>query len=356
MLAINGVSVSFNRKRVLDDVTIDVARGSFVSFLGPSGCGKTTLLRLIAGFLTPDSGGITLDGKPLSTASHIVPPEKRGMGMVFQNYAVWPHMSVYQNVAYGLRLRRLPKDIQRTRARKALELVNLSKYEDRSPTELSGGQQQRVAIARSIAIEPNVLLLDEPLSNLDVALRRELLFDLKRIQQASGITFVYVTHDQGEALSVSDKVVVLDQGRVRQAGSPALIYNDPADLFVASFVGHSNVLSGTVEQHGDHGLQVLLSDEARISLPGRCTLSAGTACRLAVKRHGIKFGLAPNGASSQPACKGTVLRTFFVGDYDEVAVSIGDQCVYGFAVPNLLKPGDPVSVHFEAASCHVFAP
>jgi iron(III) transport system ATP-binding protein len=356
MLAINRVSVSFGRKRVLDDITLDVARGSFVSFLGPSGCGKTTLLRLIAGFLAPDSGEITLDGRPLSAAGRIVPPERRGMGMVFQNYAVWPHMSVYQNVAYGLRLRRLPKDIERTRARKVLQLVNLSEHEDRSPSELSGGQQQRVAIARSIAIEPDVLLLDEPLSNLDVALRRELLFDLKRIQQASGITFVYVTHDQGEALSVSDKVVVLDQGRVRQIGSPAHIYNEPADLFVASFVGHANVLAGTVEQHDDHGLQVLLNNEARISLPAHRALSAGTACRLAVKRHGIKFGLASNGASSRPGCKGTVQRTFFVGDYDEVAVTIGDQCIYGFADPNALKPGDQVSVHFDAASCHVFAP
>lgn len=354
MLSISQVSFRFGLETVLDKVSLDVARGSFVSFLGPSGCGKTTLLRVIAGFITPSEGTVAMEGRQLSSPRAVLPPEHRGMGMVFQNYAVWPHMSVYRNVAYGLRLRGMPKAELHERTMQALKLVNLDRLEARSPSELSGGQQQRVAIARSIATEPSLLLLDEPLSNLDVALRRDLLFDLKRIQQASGITFIYVTHDQGEALSVSDEVVVMDRGRVRQIGAPGDIYNEPADLFVASFVGHANIVAAIVGSVDGGLARLVLGKDAEISAPLHRALSPGTQCDVAIKRHGIKFRVL-SGPEAAERCVGTVLRTFFGGDFDEVAVSIGEQEIYGFAFPNSLRTGDRVAVEVEAGSCHLFA-
>ena len=234
------VSKSFGDKVVLDDINLYIKEGEFITFLGPSGCGKTTLLRLIAGFLAPDSGVITLDGKDISE----LPPHKRPLNTVFQRYALFPHLDVYDNVAFGLKLRKLPSDEIDRKVARVLKLVSMTDYEDRDVNSLSGGQQQRIAIARAIVNEPRVLLLDEPLSALDLKMRKDMQIELKEMHKKLGITFIYVTHDQEEAVTLSDTIVVLNEGRIQQIGTPVDIYNEPQNEFVADFIGESNILNG----------------------------------------------------------------------------------------------------------------
>ena len=236
------VSKSFGDKVVLDDINLYIKEGEFITFLGPSGCGKTTLLRLIAGFLAPDSGVITLDGKDISE----LPPHKRPLNTVFQRYALFPHLDVYDNVAFGLKLRKLPSDEIDRKVARVLKLVSMTDYEDRDVNSLSGGQQQRIAIARAIVNEPRVLLLDEPLSALDLKMRKVMQIELKEMHKKLGITFIYVTHDQEEAVTLSDTIVVLNEGRIQQIGTPVDIYNEPQNEFVADFIGESNILNGTM--------------------------------------------------------------------------------------------------------------
>src|SRR6266540_6528768 len=241
-IQIERVTKRFGAMHAVRELSLEVLDREFVTLLGPSGCGKTTLLRLIAGFMAPDEGVIRAGAVTLSTPAAVVPPERRGMGMVFQNYAVWPHKTVYQNVAFGLEVRRVPKSATRTRVARVLELVNLTGLEGRYPSELSGGQQQRVALARSLVVEPSILLLDEPLSNLDAKLRERMRTEIKTLQRRTGITFIYVTHDQAEAMALSDRIVVFNGGRVQQIGSPRDVYERPANLFVADFMGLVNKL------------------------------------------------------------------------------------------------------------------
>ena len=236
------VSKSFGDKVVLDDINLYIKEGEFITFLGPSGCGNTTLLRLIAGFLAPDSGVITLDGKDISE----LPPHKRPLNTVFQRYALFPHLDVYDNVAFGLKLRKLPSDEIDRKVARVLNLVSMTDYEDRDVNSLSGGQQQRIAIARAIVNEPRVLLLDEPLSALDLKMRKDMQIELKEMHKKLGITFIYVTHDQEEAVTLSDTIVVLNEGRIQQIGTPVDIYNEPQNEFVADFIGESNILNGTM--------------------------------------------------------------------------------------------------------------
>jgi iron(III) transport system ATP-binding protein len=228
---------------VVRDVSLRIGPGEFYTFLGPSGCGKTTLLRMIAGFVMPDQGSIFLDGQLVNQ----VPPWRREVGMVFQNYALWPHLTVFENVAFGLREHKVPRKEIDARVRKALEQVALTGTESRRPSQLSGGQQQRVALARTLVIQPRVLLLDEPLSNLDAKLRVEMRLELLKLQRGLGLTTVYVTHDQEEALALSTTIAVVNRGQVIQQGQPRMIYEEPADDFVAAFVGQANLLSGKVE-------------------------------------------------------------------------------------------------------------
>ncbi|MGH8702542.1 MAG: ABC transporter ATP-binding protein, partial [Burkholderiales bacterium] len=239
-----GVSLAYGRTRVLSDVSIAIEPGEFFALLGPSGSGKSTLLRLLAGFLRPQAGAIRVGGEDVTR----VPPWKRDIGMVFQNYALWPHMTAQQNVAFGLEERRLPREEIGRRVAAALDLVGLGDFGARRPGQLSGGQQQRVALARTIAIEPKVLLLDEPLSNLDAKLRVHMRGELLALQRKLGITTIFVTHDQEEALSISDRVAVLDQGVIQQVGTPIELYDTPANRFIATFVGTINLLQGTLEQ------------------------------------------------------------------------------------------------------------
>ena len=238
------ITKAFGKNVVVRDVDQVIRGGEFITLLGPSGCGKTTILRMIAGFEKPTEGEIWFDDRLISGGKTFVPPEKRGIGMVFQNYAVWPHMTVRENTSYPLTIRKCPKEELKERVDKALSLMNLTEYADRLPSQLSGGQQQRVALARAMVAEPELLLLDEPLSNLDAKLRESMRFEIKRLQETLGITVIYVTHDQTEAMAMSDRIFVINRGEVRQTGTPEEIYNHPVDPFVADFLGKVDFFRG----------------------------------------------------------------------------------------------------------------
>ncbi|MDQ0971174.1 spermidine/putrescine ABC transporter ATP-binding subunit [Neobacillus niacini] len=256
-LCLENVVKTFNKTEVVKMMNLEIKQGELVSFLGPSGCGKTTTLNMIAGFLDVDGGRIVVDGKPV----HLLPPNKREMGMVFQNYALFPHMTVFDNVAYGLKLRKVSKSEIHTRVTEALEMVRLAGYEKRYPKELSGGQQQRVSLARALVIKPKVLLLDEPLSNLDAKLRQEMREEIVEIQKKVGITTIFVTHDQEEALAISDRIAVMYEGRIEQVDTPVAIYNHPQTDFVSRFIGEVNQIQGQV-------LEALSDNQCLVSLDG----------------------------------------------------------------------------------------
>src|SRR5919198_5327404 len=273
----------FREVRAVDDVTLDIRAGEFFSLLGPSGCGKTTTLRMIGGFELPTTGRIELRGRDVTTD----PPDKRPVNMVFQNYALFPHLDVHENIAFGLRRKGVDRAEAKRRVGEALELVRLAGYDRRRPNQLSGGQQQRVALARALVNQPNVLLLDEPLGALDLKLRKRLQIELKRIQTEVGITFVYVTHDQEEALTMSDRIAVMSSGRVEQLGTPEELYERPRTRFVADFIGTSNLLAGTVESiDGRLAIVRLTSGEACVSaaLQG---VGVGGAVELSVRPEAI---------------------------------------------------------------------
>ena len=239
-LVLKNVAKRYGSFDAVSDFSLELAPGEFVSLLGPSGCGKTTTLRMIAGFTPPTSGTIEMDGVPISTPTSVVPPEKRRMSMIFQTYAIWPNMTVGQNVGFGLEVRKLSRAEIDRRVDSILDVVQMRELKDRYPSELSGGQQQRVALARSIVVEPEVLLLDEPLSNLDASLREEMRFEIRRLHDEFKITTVYVTHDQAEAMVTSDRIVVMNEGRVEQIDVPHVLYEKPRSRFVAGFVGRTN--------------------------------------------------------------------------------------------------------------------
>ncbi len=240
IISLRNIVVEFDGEQILKNIDLDIKDKEFVTLLGPSGCGKTTTLRIIGGFLTPNSGDVMLEGKRIND----LPPHKRDVNTVFQRYALFPHLNVYDNIAFGLRIKKIPEKEILKRVGEMLELVNLRGYEKRTVNRLSGGQQQRVAIARALVNRPKILLLDEPLGALDLKLRKEMQIELRKIQQALELTFVYVTHDQEEALTMSDTVVVMNNGHIQQIGSPTDIYNEPVNAFVADFIGESNILNG----------------------------------------------------------------------------------------------------------------
>ncbi len=245
-LALRNVSRRFGTVTAVDDLSLALEEGEFVSLLGPSGCGKTTTLRMIAGFLEPTEGTIEMDGQVISSPAFSLPPERRGMSMIFQSYAIWPNMTVAQNVAFGLQVRRLPRGEIRAKVDQILDVVQMTRLSERYPAELSGGQQQRVALARAIVVQPAVLLLDEPLSNLDANLREEMRYEIRRLHDEFHITTVYVTHDQAEAMVTSDRIAVMNQGRIEQVDEPRALYARPRTRFVAGFIGRTNFLDGEV--------------------------------------------------------------------------------------------------------------
>ena len=244
LINLRGISKSYGDHIVLDDLNLYIRENEFITLLGPSGCGKTTTLRIIGGFETPDAGSVVFDGKDITS----LPPNERNLNTVFQKYALFPHMSIAENIAFGLRIKKKSKEYINDKIRYALKLVNLEGFENRSIDSLSGGQQQRIAIARAIVNEPKVLLLDEPLGALDLKLRQDMQYELIRLKNELGITFVFVTHDQEEALTISDTIVVMNQGYIQQIGTPEMIYNEPVNAFVADFIGDSNIINGTMIQ------------------------------------------------------------------------------------------------------------
>ncbi|MEX2520539.1 MAG: ABC transporter ATP-binding protein [Paracoccaceae bacterium] len=325
----------------LDCVSVEIAKGEFFTLLGPSGCGKTTLLRLIAGFETPSDGAILLDGVDVSAE----PPNKRPVNTVFQSYALFPHLSVAENIAFGLEMLNRPKAEVKATVAEMLELVRMTPMAGRRVAQLSGGQQQRVALARALAPRPKVLLLDEPLSALDLKLRKEMQSELKRLQRETGITFVFVTHDQEEALTMSDRIAVMEGGRVHQVGAPRDIYNHPVNRFVADFIGETNFIGGHVA-----GGALRLADGAEIALPGRSvgTLGEGEAAVLAIRPEQLRVG--PAGGEGLAA---TVVETVYFGTDTHLHLKLEDGEV---VVARLQSPpsgdvglaaGAGVTVRFE---------
>ena len=244
IIELKNISVAFDGQQIIENMNLYIRDKEFITFLGPSGCGKTTTLRMIAGFQEPDSGEVIFDGKVING----VPPHKRQLNTIFQRYALFPHLNVYENIAFGLRLKKTPEKEIKEAVTEMLELINLKGFERRNIASLSGGQQQRVAIARALVVKPRILLLDEPLGALDLKLRKDMQVELKNIQQRLGITFIYVTHDQEEALSMSDTIVVMDAGVIQQIGTPTDIYNEPKNAFVADFIGESNIIEGVMRE------------------------------------------------------------------------------------------------------------
>ena len=327
------------------DCNLDIAPGSFITLLGPSGCGKTTTLRMIAGFESPDEGEIYLGGEPINELT----PNKRDTAMVFQSYALFPHMNVYDNVAYGLKLRKVPKAEIRRRVMEILSLVKLDGMELRMTNQLSGGQQQRVALARALVVEPGVLLFDEPLSNLDAKLRVEMRTEIRRIQQELGITAVYVTHDQSEAMSLSDQIVLMQKGVIAQIGTPMEIYYHPNSEFVADFIGECNFLEGTVVSS--------TADETIVEVNGRPVTIAcdrdsvpGAAGKIVLRPEAIRLaddGLLP--------C--TVELSCFMGSYQNYHVRVGDTLVKIAdncpANKKIFRVGDQAYISFDKACAHL---
>jgi ABC-type Fe3+/spermidine/putrescine transport system ATPase subunit len=338
----------------LADADVAIEPGSFTTLLGPSGSGKSTLLMCLAGFIEPTSGCIEVDGRDIVRTL----PEERGFGVVFQGYALFPHLSVAGNIAYPLRMRRLGRREIEERVSRMLQLVQLEGLRDRRPSELSGGQQQRVALARALAFDPRIVLLDEPLSALDRALRGTLRGELKRIHEETGTTFLMVTHDQEEALSLSDTVVVLNHGRIVQSGPPAEIYNRPASRFVAGFIGMTNLWDVTVEAVGDDGIVVSrASDGTRLRsrpLPDRSP-SRGTVCLMSVRPEAITFGRPDADGSEKIA--GTIVGSSFEG-FDQVIdvdTSLGPQKVRlrSRAADGALRRGDRVTLSWPDDAAHL---
>lgn len=283
LLELKNIKKGFGETDVLNGITLSIEKGEFITFLGASGCGKTTTLRIIAGLEAPDSGTVFLDGTDVTA----VPPNQRDVNTVFQNYALFPHLNVEGNVGYGLKIKRVPKAEIKKKVAEILELVQLTGYEKRMPSELSGGQKQRVAIARALVNSPKLLLLDEPLGALDLKLRRTMQLELKRLQKKLGITFLYITHDQEEAINMSDRIVVMKDGRFEQIGTPDEIYNHPKTSYVADFVGNANVISGVVQKVADTEAQVLIENQMMYAEPidGICE---GMQVNLAVRRENLK--------------------------------------------------------------------
>lgn len=257
---LDGVTKRFNEVVAVNDISLGVEKGEFLTLLGPSGCGKTTTLRIIAGFAKPDTGSVYIKGRNMND----IPPHKRNTGMVFQNYALFPHMNAYENVVFGLKMRKLGKEETKKRVKTAFDLVRLSGLEERYPRQMSGGQQQRIALARALVIEPDVLLFDEPLSNLDLKLRQQMRLEIKKIQRRVGITSIYVTHDQGEALIMSDRLAIMNKGIIMQLGTAKRIYEHPENLFVASFIGQINLFEGKISEINEGEAAILTNDDLTI--------------------------------------------------------------------------------------------
>jgi iron(III) transport system ATP-binding protein len=338
MIEIRGLRKRYGDSVALDNIDLDVADGEVMALLGPSGCGKTTTLQLLAGFLEPDEGQICVGGKVISRHGAVVPPERRNMSLIFQSYAVWPHKTVRQNVEFGLRVRRVGASELKRRVDGILDTVRLSPLADRYPAELSGGQQQRVALARALVVEPEILLLDEPLSNLDANLREEMRFEIRRLHDTMGITMVYVTHDQAEAMVTADRVAVMNHGRIEQVAPPDEVYERPTTRFVASFIGRTNVLA---------------YDRARLRVAREP--SDGAEHVVCIRPHEVRLD-EPTGVASN-VLSGTVVRQAYLGETRDYLIELdGGERLRVLAPPTTRRDvGEKVSIYLPIEHCRVVA-
>ena len=333
-VTIKGVTKSFGKVTVLQEFNQKFEDGEFITLLGPSGCGKTTMLRLIAGFEKPSSGEIYIGDKLVSSENEFLPPEKRGIGMVFQSYAVWPHMNVFDNIAYPLKIQKIAKNEIEERVSQVLKIVHLEQYKDRFPSELSGGQQQRVALGRALVAQPEILLLDEPLSNLDAKLREEMRYEIKEITKKLKITVIYVTHDQIEAMTMSDRIVLINKGEVQQVAPPQEIYSKPKNMFVANFVGKVDFIKGKVE-----GNKILLDNSNGQTLSNTSSFKGD-----------VVVAIRPENAilSDDGEITGKVYSKFYLGDCNDLRVEIGNgnilRIIARASTYNTLNEGDEVKI------------
>ncbi|UYZ14420.1 ABC transporter ATP-binding protein [Brevibacillus sp. WF146] len=352
-VTLDHVSKRFGNAKGVEDVHIHIESGEFFTFLGPSGCGKTTTLRMIAGFYYPTRGRICFGSRDVTS----LPPHKRNTGMVFQNYALFPHMTVFENIAFGLQVRNIPKAEVKERVERMMKLVRLEGYGERRIDQLSGGQQQRVALARALVIEPQILLLDEPLSNLDAKLREETRYEIKRLQMELGITTIYVTHDQAEAMSMSDRVMVMQGGEVQQVGTPHEIYHRPVNRFVASFIGETNLWEGIVA--GIDGSEVRVRVAPDLVLTGY-THNASPQVRL-VPGEKVSLSIRPEtvqesaGADGENVVAGTVVLAEFTGACVNYVTSVGPHQLRSMSISQgrpLKQRGETIALHIPKASIY----
>jgi iron(III) transport system ATP-binding protein len=348
-VVLRGLTKRFGDTVALDNVSLTIEHGTLVCLLGPSGCGKTTALRLLAGFTEPTAGEIVLGDRVVSSPRRTLPPEQRNVSMVFQSYALWPHMTVAQNIAYGLELRKLDRAVIAKKVEAILATARLGDLAGRYPAELSGGQQQRVSLARALIVEPETLLLDEPLSNLDANLREEMRFEVRRLHDAYRYTTVYVTHDQSEAMTAADLIAVMNAGRIEQIGSPREVYDQPRSEFVARFLGGSNIVRGTA------------LDATHVSFAGspiRCegaSLVPGRETPVSIRQHNVGIGAGRPGADN--AVEGTVVRNVFLGSTRDYIVEAkdGTQLRVTTAPEEDFAPGTAVWLILPPQKCRVLA-
>ena len=334
VLNLVGINKEFDGKKILDDINLSVERGEFLTLIGPSGCGKTTTLRIIGGFEKPDSGEVIFEGKDISK----FPPNERNINTVFQNYALFPHLNVFDNVAFGLRIKKVPEKEIKTKVQKSLALVDLENYGNRDISRLSGGQKQRVAIARALVNEPEIILFDEPLGALDLKLRKRMQIELKNIQKEVGITFIYVTHDQEEALSMSDKIAVMNKGIIEQYGTPQYIYEEPVNAFVANFLGDSNIFRGKMV---DRSKVRFLNHE----FPCVDKVMPGKDVSVMLRPEYLYL-------SSDASLRGNVENTMFKGTYYNIKVS-GEDFSINVHNPENVEIGSEVGVAIDPDAIHV---
>jgi len=353
-IRLKNIRKRYGHAEALRGITVTVREGELLAIVGPSGCGKTTTLAILAGFLLPDAGEVWAGDRLLSSPGGAVPPERRRMSLVFQSYALWPHMTVFHNVAFGLETRRLSRDEIARRVQAILEVVDLRGYDARYPHELSGGQQQRVALARALVVQPETLLLDEPLSNLDAGLREQMRFEIRRIHRDTHLTMIYVTHDQTEAMVIADRIAVMSAGEIEQVGTPQEIYELPQTHFVAAFIGQTNCLDARLIEPG-----VVQCGEVRVHTAGLAPFQPGNAVVLCIRPHAVRVHrLAPAASDGHNRARGRVIEQAYLGDLQDLRIALPGALEIRAFVPSSqsYRPGEEIVVELPADACRLVRP
>lgn len=349
LVELQNVTKEFEDFRAVDDISLQIKQGEFLTLLGPSGCGKTTTLRMIAGFERPTKGNILIDGKVVNN----VEPYNREINTVFQQYSLFPHMTIFNNIAFGLKMKKVPKAEIEERVENVLKMVQLSEYRDRKPDQLSGGQKQRIAIARAIVNNPQVLLLDEPLGALDLKLRKQMQLELKHLQQSLGITFIYVTHDQEEALTMSDRIVVMNQGKIEQLDEPRKIYEHPKTLFVANFIGDTNILSGKVKAVTNSDITITIgNNDIRLNETG--DYSENEDISISIRPEKISFTTEPT--ENQPYLEVKIVESIYLGSFTKIVAELSDGQSIVIQTSNGEKynDGDTAYLTWDTNNCLIY--